>query len=118
MSAGPALIRDGRILDDYEAESPKFGPAFALERHPRTAVGIRKDGTLLFVVVDGRQAGLSAGMTLPELAALLEKRGAHDAYNLDGGGSSTMIVNGEIVNSPSDEQGERPSSDAVVIRSH
>jgi exopolysaccharide biosynthesis protein len=116
LSAGPALLRDGRILDDYEAESSKFGPGFSLRRHPRTAVGILEDGTLVFVVVDGRQEGLSVGMTLPELAALLKERGARDAYNLDGGGSSTMIVAGRVVNSPSDEQGERPSSDAIVIR--
>jgi exopolysaccharide biosynthesis protein len=116
VSAGPALIRDGQVLDDYEAESPKFGPGFSLKRHPRTAVGIREDGSLIFVVVDGRQEGLSVGMTLPELASFLKDKGAWDAYNLDGGGSSTMIVNGEVVNSPSDEQGERPSSDAIVIR--
>ncbi len=116
VSAGPALIRRGQILEDYQAESAKFGPGFALKRHPRTAVGIRRDGRLILVVVDGRQEGLSVGMTLPELAAFLKERGAHDAYNLDGGGSSTMIVNGKIVNSPSDEQGERPSSDAIIVK--
>jgi exopolysaccharide biosynthesis protein len=118
VSAGPALIRDGQVLDDYEAESSKFVPSFALERHPRSAVGLREDGSLLFVVVDGRQAGLSVGMTLPELAAFLKEQGAHDAYNLDGGGSSTLIVNGQIMNSPSDTAGERPSSDAIVLRAH
>lgn len=118
VSAGPALIREGQVLDDYESESSKFGPGFSLKRHPRTAVGIRKDGSLIFVVVDGRQEGLSVGMTLPELAGFLEEQGAWDAYNLDGGGSSTMVVNGRVVNSPSDEQGERPSSDAIVIRGH
>ena len=55
-------------------------------------------------------------MTLPELAELLRERGARDAYNLDGGGSSTMVVNGEVVNSPSDAQGERASSDAIILR--
>jgi exopolysaccharide biosynthesis protein len=79
-------------------------------------VGIRRDGSLIFVVVDGRQEGLSVGMTLPELATFLQDKGAWDAYNLDGGGSSTMLVEGRIMNSPSDAQGERPSSDAIVIR--
>jgi exopolysaccharide biosynthesis protein len=116
VSAGPALIREGRVLEDHEAESSKFGPGFSLKRHPRTGVGIRKDGSLIFVVVDGRQEGLSVGMTLPELARLLKDNGAYDAYNLDGGGSSTMVVNGRVVNSPSDEQGERPSSDAIIIK--
>ena len=68
------------------------------------------------MVVDGRQERLSVGMTLPELARLLKDKGAHHAYNLDGGGSSTMVVDGAVVNSPSDEQGERPSSDAIVIK--
>lgn len=116
VSAGPALIRGGQVLDDYEAESAKFGAGFSLERHPRTALGIRRDGSLILVVVDGRQEGLSVGMNLPELAGFLKEHGAWDAYNLDGGGSTTMIVNGRIVNSPSDEQGERPSSDAIIIR--
>jgi exopolysaccharide biosynthesis protein len=116
VSAGPALLREGRRLDDYEAESAKFGPGFSLRRHPRTAVGVRGDGRLMFVVVDGRQPGRSVGMTLPELAELLRERGARDAYNLDGGGSSTMVVDGEIVNSPSDARGERASSDAIILR--
>jgi len=116
VSAGPALMREGKVLDDYEAESSKFGPSFSLKRHPRTAVGIREDGSLIFVVVDGRQEGFSVGMTLPELALFLKEHGAYDAYNLDGGGSTTMVVNGTIVNSPSDEAGERPSSDAIIIR--
>jgi exopolysaccharide biosynthesis protein len=116
-SAGPTLILNGEVIQDYSSESPKFTGDFVDKRHPRTAVGQKEDGTLLFVVVDGRQPLLSVGMTLPELAEFMKKRGAVNAYNLDGGGSSTMVVRNAIVNSPSDKAGERPLSDAIVIKS-
>lgn len=114
-SAGPALIRRGKPLKDYKAESWGFSPRFAAKRHPRTAVGVKKDGTLVFVIVDGRQPDVSVGMSLPELTQLLQSRGAVEAYNLDGGGSTTMVVDGEIVNSPSDRKGERPVGDAILL---
>jgi exopolysaccharide biosynthesis protein len=117
-SAGPTLILGGKIVEDYTSESPKFVGDFVDKPHPRTAVGQEKDGTLLFVVVDGRQPNLSVGMTLPELAKFMKELGAVDAYNLDGGGSSTMVVENRIVNSPSDRSGERPLSDAIVIISN
>ena len=61
--------------------------------HPRTAVGVSKDGrTVYLVVVDGRQKGLSEGITLVELAAWMKRLGCWDAINLDGGGSSTLVV--------------------------
>lgn len=116
-SAGPTLILNNEVVQDYSSESPKFVGDFIHKRHPRTAVGQKEDGSLLFVVVDGRQPLLSAGMTLPELATFMKNHGAVNAYNLDGGGSSTMVVKNAIVNSPSDKAGERPLSDAIVIKS-
>ena len=91
------------ILRDYEVVAPSYdGWVGTLEtRVPRTAVGVREDGTLVFVVVDGRQKGLSDGMTIKELAQKLLELGVKDAANLDGGASSEMIIEGEIVNSPS-----------------
>jgi hypothetical protein len=83
-------------------------------RHPRTAVGRTHDGDLMLVVVDGRQPGYSVGMSLRELAHLMRDLGAHDAVNLDGGGSSTMYVNGRVVNRPSDGS-ERPVSSAIAV---
>jgi exopolysaccharide biosynthesis protein len=70
---------------------------------------------MLIATVDGRQPGVSVGMSLAELASLLLEFGASDAINLDGGGSTTMVVNGKLVNSPSDQTGERPVSDAILI---
>lgn len=91
------------ILKDYEVVAPTSDTwVGTLEnRVPRTAVGIKEDGTMVFIVVDGRQKGLSDGMTINELAQKLLELGVKDAVNLDGGASSEMIIEGEIVNSPS-----------------
>ena len=70
---------------------------------------------MLVATVDGRQPGVSAGMSLPELADLLLEFGGSEAINLDGGGSTTMVVNGKLVNNPSDQTGERPVSDAILM---
>jgi exopolysaccharide biosynthesis protein len=69
----------------------------------------------LLLVVDGRQPSVSVGMSLAELARLLIELGAHDGINLDGGGSTTMVVKGTVVNRPSDPTGERPVSDAILV---
>jgi uncharacterized protein YbbC (DUF1343 family) len=84
-------------------------------RHPRSAVGFSRDSaTLYLVTVDGRQAS-SVGMTLVELADFMKKFGAWDAMNFDGGGSTTLVVDGQVVNSPSDPAGERPVGNALVV---
>lgn len=70
---------------------------------------------MLLATVDGRQPVMSVGMSLPELAGLLLEFGVLDAINLDGGGSTAMVVNGKLVNNPSDPTGERPVSDAILI---
>ena len=113
LSAGPLLLRAGaRVLQpDLEAISRVFTEA----RHPRTAVAARADGSLLFVTVDGRDPGWSVGMSLAELSDLLLELGAVDAVNLDGGGSTTMVVRGETVNRPSDPTGERANGDAILL---
>lgn len=109
----PRIVRDGKISIETEREG---GAGFAKQRHPRTAIGYSKDGkTVYFVTVDGRQQGYSEGMTLSELAGLLIELGAYQGINLDGGGSTTMIVRGEIANSPSDPGGERSVSNAIMI---
>ena len=112
-TAGPILMIDGQPVDRMEVE--QIPASFATTRHPRTGVGISKDLKMLWlVVVDGRQPALSVGMSLPEFTSVFQALGAWHAYNLDGGGSSTMVIKGQIVNSPSDPK-ERRRCDALLI---
>lgn len=106
------------ILKDYEIVAPlKDGWVGTLQtRVPRTAVGVKEDGSLVFVVVDGRQKDLSDGLTLNELGQELLKLGVKDAVNLDGGASSEMIIDGKIVNSPSAGR-ERMLPSGFIIKS-
>ncbi|MES2178251.1 MAG: phosphodiester glycosidase family protein [Gemmatimonadota bacterium] len=116
----PLLVRNGVMVSNIDSAG---GAAFAAARHPRTAAGIMAGGKrLLLVVVDGRQAPYSDGMTLRELATLMLSLGARDAVNLDGGGSTTLVyadaAHGgalELANRPSDKEGERGVGDAVGI---
>ena len=85
-------------------------------RNPRTAVGATADGRLLIVTVDGRQPGHSVGMSLRELAELFVRLGARSAINLDGGGSTTMVIDGTIVNRVSDPQERRVPTALLVLR--
>lgn len=107
------LIKNGNVALTWEAE--KASRSFAENRHPRTAVAKMKDGKLLMITVDGRQPSVSVGMTLQELAEYLLSLGAVDAINLDGGGSTTMVLDGTVVNKPSDANGERKVGDAIVV---
>lgn len=99
VGAGPTLVKNGQIYLTTTQE--EFPPDIAVGRAPRTALGLRQDGGAILAVVDGRRAG-SIGMSLPELAALMRELGAVDAMNLDGGGSSDMVIEGRVVNSPAD----------------
>lgn len=108
----PQLIKNGTI--DITWEQEKSSKAFVETRHPRTAVAKLKNGKFLMVTVDGRSEA-SAGIDLYDLAAYLLELGATDAMNLDGGGSTTMFVDGKVVNKPSDKEGERKVSDAILV---
>lgn len=111
VGGGPRLIQDGQVMVTAEAE--RFQPDIAKGRAPRTALGVKSDQSLIFMVVDGRQER-SYGLTLIELAQLLREQGAVDAMNMDGGGSSTLYVAGEVMNKPSD-QAERPVANGLVL---
>jgi exopolysaccharide biosynthesis protein len=116
LSFGPAIVADGAVVDgieDIEIDT-NFGNHSIQGDQPRTAVGVIDENHLVFVVVDGRQSGYSEGVTLTELADIMIDLGATTAYNLDGGGSSTMYFNGEVINSPSNG-GERATSDILYI---
>jgi exopolysaccharide biosynthesis protein len=99
------------------------GASFSTTRHPRTAVGVTKDNKLLFVTVDGRQPELSNGISLDNLANLMIQLGAVDAMNLDGGGSTTLVIFDTIVNFPSDKDSdgnpgkERAVANSIVVKS-
>jgi hypothetical protein len=109
----PELLDGGERVGDLGVADQ---PTFAASRQPRTAVAYDPDTQRLWlVVVDGRQAPHSVGMSLPELAMLLEAFGAAEALNLDGGGSSVMVVFGVAQNRPSDEAGERPVVNALAV---
>jgi exopolysaccharide biosynthesis protein len=110
--AGPLLLWKGKRVEEPEKES--ISEVFFHARHPRTAVGAKADGTLVFVTVDGRRPFESVGMNLPELTDLLLELGCVSAVNLDGGGSTTMVVGGEIVNRPSGGSA-RENADAILI---
>ncbi len=107
------LMRDGREIDDWTVET--FAQGFAENRHPRTMIGNAADGTIWLVTVDGRQPALSVGMTLVELRGLARRLDLVNALNLDGGGSTTMWVQGQVVNRPSDAAGPRKVSDALLV---
>ena len=113
VGGGPRLVRDGAVSIEHKVE--RFHDAFAANRHPRTGIGLT--GKQLFLVtVDGRQPGYSAGMTLREFATLFVSLGCTEAMNLDGGGSTTMVIRGQVVNSPSDGR-ERKVANALALLS-
>lgn len=106
------LVRNRKIQLTWEQE--KTNKAFVETRHPRTAVAKLKDGKFLMITVDGRSEA-SGGIGLQDLAEYMLSLGAVDAMNLDGGGSTTMFVDGKVVNKPSDKEGERKVSDAILV---
>lgn len=106
IGGNPTLVEDGRVV------VPKSrAPFFA--RHPRTGVAVTRRGKVIFATVDGRQRR-SRGMTLRGFALFFRGLGAETALNLDGGGSTTMVVRGRVMNRPSDGP-ERPVSSALVV---
>ena len=104
ISGGPALIRDAEVLVGWSAI-----------RHPRTAIGWNKD-YIFWVQVDGRQSGHSVGMTYSELANYMLKLGCQEALNLDGGGSATFWVLGQVINSPSRGEARNIANGLVLVQ--
>ena len=109
ISGGPYLVKDGEVYVDMTAQ--KLGSIGG--RNPRSAIGYTADHNLILVAVDGRE-GSSIGMTLMELASLMKSAGCVGAINLDGGGSTVMYVNGQIVNKPQ-MRGGIPLSNAIIL---
>ncbi len=118
VSAEDAIV-SGPLLIDDRVDMTLDSINFNTNRHPRTMVGITGNGRLLLVVVDGRQPGYADGMSLFELRTLAHSLGCTDALNLDGGGSTTLVIPGEgsngVVNRPSGKV-ERPVPSILFVR--
>jgi exopolysaccharide biosynthesis protein len=112
VAGAPQLIKNSKI--DITWQEEKSSKSFVETRHPRTAVAKLKEGKFLMITVDGRTES-SGGIGLQDLSEYLLSLGATDAMNLDGGGSTTMFVDGKVVNHPSDKEGERKVSDAILV---
>lgn len=136
MNGGPTLLANGKAVKREAEEGWPFGKASLVEamdmhrfinmRAPRTAIGVTASGNILLVVVDGWRFGtdtgpkvpMSGGATIDELTSILLKLGAQDAMNLDGGGSSAMVLKEGVVSNPSDSDGERAVGDSFIILSN
>lgn len=113
ISGAGLLLLDGRALTDWSEE--RISAGFDTTRHPRTIIGTDAQGAIWLVTVDGRNPEVSLGMSFTELQRLAQRLGLRSALNLDGGGSTTMWVDGRIVNTPSDGGGPRKVSDAILV---
>lgn len=117
LSFGPALVEDGQVvsgIEDVEVDT-NVGNHSIQGQQPRTGVGMIEPNHVVFVVVDGRSPGYSRGVTMTEFAQIFADLGATVAYNIDGGGSSTMVFDGALVNDPLGRGQERGTSDILYI---
>ena len=112
LHAGPVLMHEGKIRVTSD-EEVFFGSTIS-NIHPRTAAGYRNSGELVLLVVDGRQID-SRGVDLQELAILMRDLGCVEAINLDGGGSSAMVVDGKLLNRPAGTTSQREVMSAIAV---
>jgi hypothetical protein len=115
IGGGPVLVQNGEINITNEEEL-KFAGKAINDKHPRTCMGYTKDGYLIIMAIQGRFAGIAEGATLEQEAKLLIDLGCMEALNLDGGGSSCLLVNGKETITPSDKTGERPVPAVFIIK--
>lgn len=115
IGGGPVLVQDGTIKITSEQEMMFTGRGMT-DKHPRTAMGYRKDGKLIILVIEGRNPGTAEGATLLQTAQLFKDLGCIEALNLDGGGSSCMLVNGKETIRVSDAGGQRPVPAVFIIK--
>jgi len=114
VGGGPVLIHNGKIRITYREE--QLYPGGSGDHHPRTAMGYTRDGRLIVLAIQGRTPGIAAGATLEEEARILLDLGCYEALNLDGGGSSCLLVNGKETIKPSDKAGEQPLPAVFLIK--
>jgi exopolysaccharide biosynthesis protein len=113
VGGGPVLVYNGAIRVTNEGEGLFIHGE--KDMHPRSAIGYTRDGRLIVLAVQGRTPGVAAGVTLAQEAKILFDLGCYEAINLDGGGSSCMLVNGKETIHPSDKGGERPVPAVFLI---
>lgn len=114
IGGGPVLVQNGRVRITNNEEHMFAGKAIN-DKHPRTAMGYTADGKLVILVVEGRSES-SSGVSLTQLANIMQQIGCVEALNLDGGGSSCLLVNGHETIKPSDKEGQRPVPAVFIIR--
>lgn len=114
IGGGPVLLKDHEIFISNKEEQ-KFVNG-ENDRHPRTAMGYTENGKLIILVIQGRMPGVADGTTLKETARILQQLGCIEGLNLDGGGSSCMLVNGKETIKPSDKTGQRPVPAVFIIK--
>ena len=115
VGGGPVLLQNGKIKITNNEEVKFMGKAID-DKHPRTCMGYTKDGRLIVLVIQGRFSGIAEGATLTQEAQLLKDLGCVEALNLDGGGSSCMLINGKETITPSDKEGERAVPAVFIIK--
>jgi len=116
LASGPLMLKGGRYADWQQCDSD-----FIATKHPRSAIAVTRDKRVLLITVDGRSPGNAIGMSIPELAHLVKVLGVKTALNLDGGGSTTLYLDGRVLNHPSDNrrfdhEGERKIPNMIYFR--
>jgi exopolysaccharide biosynthesis protein len=114
IGGGPVLLQNGEVKITNNEEL-KFAGKAINDKHPRTAMGYTKDNRLVILVIEGRNAN-AHGATLEQEAQLLKDLGCVEALNLDGGGSSCLLINGKETIKPSDKEGQRPVPAVFLIK--
>lgn len=115
IGGGPVLVQNGEVMITHEEEL-KFNGKAINDKHPRTCMGYTNDGYLIIMAIQGRFPGIAEGATLEQEAKLLKGLGCIEALNLDGGGSSCMLVNGKETISPSSKGVQRPLPAVFLIK--
>jgi hypothetical protein len=113
IGGGPSLLSNGQMRITNKEEI--MFVSGEKDRHPRTAMGYTKTGKLIILMVEGRNPGVAEGMTLKQEAEVLQQLGCVEALNLDGGGSSCLLLNGKETIRPSDKEGQRPVPGVFLI---
>jgi hypothetical protein len=115
VGGGPVLVHDGRVRITNNEER-KFSGKAINDKHPRTTMGYTKNGKLIILVFQGRFPNLAEGATPIQQAQVLKSLGCWEALNLDGGGSSCLLINGKETIKPSDKEGQRAVPAVFLIK--